>query len=99
MLVAVIYRGEGTVIPGGDTEFLPGDIAVLSAVSKPSLGDARFEEVEVEKKSSLCGRRLREIELPAGELVVLIRRGEEMLVPKGDTVILEGDLLVLNERN
>ena len=97
MLVAVIYRGEGTVIPGGDTEFLPGDIAVLSAVSKPSLGDARFEEVE--KKSSLCGRRLREIELPAGELVVLIRRGEEMLVPKGDTVILEGDLLVLNERN
>lgn len=99
MLIAVLYRGEETVAPNGDTVIAKGDTVVLSALSKPDYGDARFEEVEVDKKSSLCGQRLCEVELMPGELVIMIRRGEEIVIPKGDTEIRVGDILVLNEKS
>jgi uncharacterized protein with PhoU and TrkA domain len=43
--------------------------------------------------SVLIGRRLREIDLPRGSLVALIHRGFAMLVPRGDTILREGDRL------
>ena len=35
-------------------------------------------------------------DLPEEVLVVMIKRGKEFIVPKGATVIREGDILVLN---
>lgn len=37
------------------------------------------------------GRPLKELRLPKGSLIVLIRRGAATIVPQGDTVIQEGD--------
>jgi len=45
-----------------------------------------------------CGRALREIDLPEGTLVVVIRRGTQAIVPQGDTIVQEGDsITVLGE--
>lgn len=40
-----------------------------------------------------AGRRLREAKLPAGILIVSILRGQERLIPHGDTVLQPGDVL------
>lgn len=45
--------------------------------------------------SSLVQRPLRYIGLPGGCLVLAIRRGEELLVPRGNTELLYGDRLTL----
>ena len=45
--------------------------------------------------SSLVQRPLRYINLPSGCLVLAIRRGEELLVPRGNTELLYGDRLTL----
>ncbi|MDO5423575.1 MAG: potassium/proton antiporter [Eubacteriales bacterium] len=37
-----------------------------------------------------------EIHLPTGSLALMVKRGEETLVPKGDTRILQGDTLILS---
>ncbi len=42
------------------------------------------------------GHRLADCPLPIDGLVVMIRRGEEDVIPGGDTVLLEGDMLVLS---
>ena len=34
--------------------------------------------------------------MPTGSLAVMIRRGEETIIPKGDTVILAGDSVILS---
>ena len=53
-------------------------------------------EVQVrEGQEDLCLRRIREVQLPRDTLIVLLRRGERALVPKGDTRIEPGDVLVL----
>jgi uncharacterized transporter YbjL len=62
------------------------------------LRDERFLTLHVrrgEKTGVLAGKRLREIELPEGSLVALIRRGGEMIVPRGGTELLEGDRLTV----
>ncbi len=56
-------------------------------------------EVPVPGESRVVGRSLLELALPAGALVVLIRRNDDVLVPRGSTQIESGDaLLVLAER-
>ncbi|MFQ5746517.1 MAG: amino acid permease [Gemmatimonadota bacterium] len=43
----------------------------------------------------LIGRALHEIEMPGGSLVALVRRGDEILVPRGQTVLRDGDRLTI----
>jgi len=59
-------------------------------------GDSVQMEIQVvEGQKDLCFRRVREILLPRGALIVLLRRGDRALVPRGDTRIEPGDVLVL----
>jgi CIC family chloride channel protein len=61
-------------------------------------GDEESIQLEVqvrEGQEDLCFRRVREISLPQGTLIVLLRRGDRAVVPKGSTRIEPGDVLVL----
>jgi hypothetical protein len=52
-------------------------------------------EVQVqEDHEALCFRRIRSIALPRDTLIVLLRRGDRVVVPKGDTRVEPGDVLV-----
>jgi CIC family chloride channel protein len=62
----------------------------------PRHGESVQMEVQVQEgQTDLCFRRVREISLPQGTLIVLLRRGERAVVPKGDTKVEPGDVLVL----
>lgn len=50
-------------------------------------------EVQIEPGMPLCGSPLREAKLPLESLVVSIRRHNELLFPRGGTVIEAGDLV------
>ena len=50
----------------------------------------------VEPDDLAAGPRLADLALPDGALAVMVRRGEEYLIPNGDTVLQAGDHLVLN---
>ena len=60
---------------------------------------SRNESVQMELQvqvgqSGLCFRRIRDIALPRDTLIVLLRRAERAVVPKGDTRVEPGDVLV-----
>ena len=62
------------------------------------LHDESFLSIELQKDSAtadLINKRLYEIRIPSGCLIALIRRGGRMLVPKGQTVLEEGDRLTI----
>lgn len=52
-------------------------------------------EFEVEKGSSLIGKRLEHIPLPKTTLVTAIVRHDDIVPPRGDTEIQEGDILFI----
>ena len=47
------------------------------------------------KTGQLIGKMLKEIALPEGVLVAMVNRHGDAIVPKGSTVIHEGDRLTL----
>lgn len=58
-------------------------------------GDLSFIKLHVAEDSPMVGKYLRELSIPEGQLVVLILRKEETILPDGDTPIQAGDLLVM----
>ncbi len=42
----------------------------------------------------LAGKKIKEIELPKDAVLVSIVRGEEVILPKGDTVLQSGDDII-----
>lgn len=57
-------------------------------------GKTVIEEV-VCSRSSLQGKKIKNIDWPPGCLIISIRRGEEEMIPRGDTTILAGDFLYI----
>jgi trk system potassium uptake protein TrkA len=62
-----------------------------------SLPDGLAEVIEAEalETSPLVGAPLRDIDLPPGMLVGAVARGDEVIIPRGDTVIQVHDRLVM----
>ena len=57
--------------------------------------DIRFIDIPILPDSPWSGKPVRKLNLPPGTLLVFLRRIGENLVPNGDTVIQEHDVLVL----
>lgn len=94
-LFLMLLRGEETVIPSGETIFRPGDTAVLSARGYQEQEHLELTEMKITAKSPWIGIKISDFSPYPGELVIMILRGDETVVPKGDTIIMENDLLVI----
>ena len=56
-------------------------------------------EYAIKATDSWAGKTIMEADIPDEVLVVMVKRGEEVIVPKGSTTIQPGDILVLNAAN
>ena len=67
----------------------------LFGVEIPQHTGAKMVEREVTEEMLSSGRRLMEIDLREEELVILVRRGDNYMVPKGKLVLEVGDVLLI----
>ena len=95
VLVVLVLRGEERIVPNGSTVLLSGDIVVLSALSPEENLGLCLAERTIEKDSSLIGETIAALKLGEEKLVLLLKRGEEVIIPNGSTKIKEGDVLVI----
>ena len=97
-LVVTLRRGEESVIPNGGTVIQAGDLLVVSTPIYEDDGGVSLRELPAAEHPVWIGRPIRELELPAAVLIVLVRRADgSTVVPKGDTVLRHGDVLVVSE--
>ena len=67
----------------------------LFGVEIPQHTGAKMVEREVTEEMLTSGRRLMEIDLREEELVILVRRGDDYMVPKGKLALQVGDVLLI----
>ena len=97
-LVVTIRRGEESLIPNGSTVIRAGDLLVVSTPVYQDDGGVSLRELPVAEHKDWIGRTIRELNLPAEVLIVLVRRADgTTAVPKGGTVLHPGDTLVVSE--
>ena len=57
--------------------------------------DIHFIKVQLQKRDPWVGMAIKDMGLPHGIIVAMIRRGREQLVPRGDVVLRDNDILIL----
>ena len=92
MLIALVIRGKERITARGDTVLQAGDRVILVTKTYEDTETFLLEKT-VKKGGKRDGKAISESN--SDGLVLLIQRGEEEIIPHGDTVLLAGDVLVI----
>jgi len=94
-LALMIKRGSETLIPKGDTRILADDNIILSVPSYNGKSGISLREIPIDAFHEWCGRSIGELDLPDSTLIAMVRRGDENIIPQGQTVLKNEDIVVI----
>ena len=57
--------------------------------------DVRFIKIKIKDKDEWAGKKVADLQLPDGIIIAVIKRDEEIIIPRGDIVVMPGDNIVL----
>lgn len=95
-LLVLILRDGLKIIPTGKTILHENDVLILSGLATDHIEGVNLYERTIDKTDELNGMRICDIP-PDSMLVIMIRRGGNVIIPRGSTRIRENDILVINE--
>ena len=96
-LVVLLKRNGENIIPNGNTRLLENDVLVLSATSPDHVEGVSLVEIYVDENSKYNGKLLSEIPKKENTLVIMIQRGEQVIIPHGNIRLESGDMLVVSK--
>lgn len=73
---------------------LADDRIILSVPIYEPTAHEQLEEIHISKGHEWCGKSIAELPLAENELIAMVIRGNENLIPDGKTVICEDDIVV-----
>lgn len=95
-LIVLLKRNGENIIPDGNTSLLENDVLILSATTPDLVEGITLVEIELDSESKYTGKLLSEIPKKSNELVIMIQRQEQVIIPNGNVRLEVGDLLVIN---
>lgn len=98
MAILLAFLGVGLVaIPTGiiSAGFVEQYTKIKNLAEYQEETNVSFLTLAVDQNSSWRNQIIRQLNLPKGLLLVAIHRGQDVLIPNGDTKIIKGDKLIL----
>lgn len=95
-LIVLLKRAGDNIIPDGNTVLQEKDVLILSATTPDQVEGVTLVEIPIAEESKYAGKLLSEIKKKQNELVIMIQRGEQIIIPNGNVRLEAGDLLVIN---
>lgn len=95
-ILALILRDDKALVPNGRTRIHSGDKVIMSAKEFEDDNIIHLSERKIEKGSEWIGKKVFQYSPDSNELIVMIRRGDKAIIPRGNTIIEEGDIMVIN---
>ncbi len=95
-ILVLIQRGDEKIVPNGNTRLLTGDKIILSALSPGDVSGIHLSEKTISRDSKWIDKPVSELPNTSTRLIIMINRDDEIIIPTGDTVIRENDVLVIN---
>ena len=91
----MIKRNGQTIITKGDTVIYENDNVILSVPPYVAADNEELQERTIEKNDEWCNKTIEELHLKETEIIAMIIRGDENIIPDGKTMILSGDKIVM----
>ena len=95
-LAVLIFRDGKKIVPKGTTVLKANDKVILSGGAAEAGEELRFTEIRLERGHEDIGKNLRDCSLVKGALVMLVRRMDLVIIPKGELVLRQGDVLIVH---
>ena len=96
---AVSAMSYADTSPNGDTKIQVGDRVVIGSAKSTMASDLDIVEVDVDRDSVYANKTIAEIPRDEMARVLLIERGKDIIIPRGDTTVAVGDVLVMYRLN
>lgn len=94
-LAVLLLRDNKHIVPSGNTLLAAGDTVILSAGASGEIDGVRLSEKKIGAEAA-GGIRLADAAADTHGLIIMVKRGRRIIIPKGNTVIKPGDTLVIN---
>jgi len=86
------------LIPKGDLALQDGDAVVLGAEPLSDHINIVLKEVTLLEKSPWNGELVRDLDISRQTILVMVKRGSRVIIPKGTTRLRAGDVLLLHTK-
>ncbi|OJV66820.1 MAG: K+/H+ antiporter [Clostridiales bacterium 38-18] len=95
-LIVAINRGTKKIPLNGDTNIYEMDELIIAARSIEDKDTQKITEITIEPSHKWQGKTISEIDLDIGNLVLLIVRQQDILIPSGQTLLTSGDMVYIS---
>lgn len=95
-LLVLIVRGNEKTVPNGSTVIEAGDTLILSGRATENTDGVSLYERTAKDGDIWTDRKISDIDL-GGKLIIMIRRGDDVIIPNGESIVKDGDVLVIND--
>ena len=98
LLIAIVRRGKDSIVPNGDLVLEAGDIVVLGAEPLPGTDNMELREMTISSKHKWKDQAIRDLDISRQTFIVMVKRGDRKIVPRGSTVLQEGDSVYMYKK-
>lgn len=95
VIVAMIRRGRENIVPRGNIILKSNDTIILGAEALKDDKHIDLKEIVLLKQHPWNGQRIRDLDISRQTIIVMVKRNDTMLVPKGELMLMEGDQVIL----
>ncbi len=99
MIIVAVQRKKETIIPRGDTVLESGDIVVLCSEKIKDIQPIDLREITINEGHSWNGLAIKDIDISRQSYIFMIRRKGKAIIPRGNIVIKQGDVILLYEKH
>ncbi|MBR1812435.1 MAG: ion transporter [Lachnospiraceae bacterium] len=94
-LVVAVLRGRETIIPRGDLVLQAEDRMIIGAEALRGEHPVEVKETILKKDHPWTGKAISDLNISRQSLIIMVRRKGHAMIPKGDTILVEGDVVYL----
>jgi len=98
VILTAVHRDGEMLIPKGDLALQDGDAVVLGAEPLSDHINIVLKEVTLLEKSPWNGELVRDLDISRQTILVMVKRGSRVIIPKGTTRLRAGDVLLLHTK-
>lgn len=96
VIMAMIKRGEHSLIPRGDVLLQEDDIVIFGAEPfGESMDDIHLTEMILREDNPWVGKKIRELDISRHSIIILVKRKNKVRIPNGNMVLQEWDRVFL----
>ena len=95
VIVAMVRRGKENVVPRGDVVLEVGDTLIIGAEAVKDDKHIELKEIVLLEHNPWNDQYIRDLDISRQTMIVMVRRKGNMLVPRGNLMLKQGDHVML----